>query len=164
MESRVCENSPAFVDAMLVLEILGSMGPVVSRQTLMHRNRTFCNNVTSLKPHAGIECSAICMYAVVSDAGVSKTVAANGTQLRGKDQSKVIPRQLSGRHPDDTRFPGISTRLNFIDFVEILREHSFRVGPDTEVPEFPLYFLCPLADSMCKEQIFWICFAGCSRF
>ena len=67
------------------------------------------------------------LHVVVSAADVARTSAANGPQLRGKDQSNVIRRQLSGRHARRTGFPAISTHLNFIDFVEILRKRKFGV-------------------------------------
>ena len=52
----------------------------------------------------------------------------------------------------------ISSRLNLIDFIEILRQCSVWNRPDTKKPLFPSDFLCPLASLVRKEQKFWVRF------
>ncbi len=66
---------------------------------------------------------------------------------------------------DDTRFPGISSGLNLIHFIEILRQCGIRIRSDAEKPLFPFDLLCPLAILVSKEREFLILFRWfCVRY
>ena len=74
-------------------------------------------------------------------------------KLKPKDQ---LRRAIAlARH----RIPGISTGLNFVQFIEIIPDGSVMIRPDAEEPKLSLGFLGPLHVLVGKQRelAIWFC-------